>query len=333
MYKANDERYEKMIYNHVGHSGLKVSAISLGLWNNFGSVDPYENQKDMIHTAFDLGITYFDLANNYGPKPGSAENNFGKIMATDMFSYRDELVIASKAGHQMWPGPYGNWNSRKSIIASADQSLKRTGLDYFDIFYSHRPDSNTPVEETAEGLDQLVRQGKALYIGISNYSGQQTKEISEIFKVLKTPFIIHQPRYNMFNRQAEQNLFSVLKKEKIGAVGFSSLAQGLLSDKYFDGIPIDSRANKITIPFLTKEKVQPTISTVQRLSEIARKRGQSLPQMALAWNLRIPQLASVLIGASTPEQIVENVKALDNLSFEPDELLAIDRILAEYVID
>lgn len=330
MYSANKNRYEKMIYNRIGNSGLQISAISLGLWNNFGSVDPYENQKGIIHQAFDLGITYFDLANNYGPIPGSAEENFGKIMATDMKPYRDEMVIASKAGHEMWPGPYGNWNSRKSIIASADQSLRRTGLDYFDIFYSHRPDPMTPVAETAQALDQLVRQGKALYIGISKYSSQETQEIIDIFKELKTPFIIHQPRYNMFDRKAERGLFTTLGENKKGAVGFSSLAQGLLSDKYLKGIPNNSRANKVTIPFLTTEKVEPTINTVQKLNQISQRRGQTLPQMALAWNLRIPELASVLIGASNPKQVIENVKALDNLSFLPEELLEIDHALSEY---
>ncbi len=249
MYQASQKRYDHMIYNRVGNSGLKLSAIGLGLWNNFGSVDPIANQKAIIHQAFDLGITYYDLANNYGPEPGSAETNFGRIMATDMRPYRDEMVIASKAGYVMWPGPYGNWGSRKSIIASADQSLQRTGLDYFDIFYSHRPDPETPMEETAAALDQLVRQGKTLYVGISNYNGKQTAAMTKIFESLGTPYIIHQPRYNMFNRQVEQDLFPVLQATHKAAVGFSSLSQGLLTDKYLHGITTDSRANKQTIPF------------------------------------------------------------------------------------
>ncbi|MGP4116195.1 aldo/keto reductase [Levilactobacillus zymae] len=329
MYQADEYRYQQMVYNRVGDSGLKLSAIGLGLWNNFGSVDPFDTQVAMIHQAFDLGITYFDLANNYGPKPGSAEENFGRIMAGDMHAYRDQMVIASKAGYVMWPGPYGNWGSRKSIIASANQSLKRTGLDCFDIFYSHRPDPNTAIEETALALDQLVRQGKALYVGISNYSGAQTAAITQIFNDLHTPFIIHQPRYNMFNRDVETDLFPVLKREHKAAVGFSSLSQGLLTDKYLNGIPADSRAKKGTIPFLNPTQVDQTLSTVKQLNELAQNRGQSLAQMALAWNLRVPEIASVLIGASRPEQIVANVQALQHLDFTADELTAIDQILAQ----
>ncbi|WP_047998527.1 aldo/keto reductase [Lactiplantibacillus herbarum] len=334
MYQADRTRYDQMVYNRVGQSGLKISAIGLGLWNNFGSVDPLENQKAIIHQAFDLGITYFDLANNYGPEPGSAETNFGQIMATDMRPYRDEMVIASKAGYVMWPGPYGNWGSRKSIIASADQSLKRTGLDYFDIFYSHRPDPETPLAETAQALDQLVRDGKTLYVGLSNYNGEQTAAMTAIFDELKTPYIIHQPRYNMFNRQAEGDLFPVLEKTHKAAVGFSSLSQGLLTDKYLHGIAADSRATKQTIPFLGTSQVEQTLTTVQRLNEVAQQRGQSLAQMALAWNLRQPALASVLIGASRPQQVINNVAALDNLDFSADELATIEQILAEQpVID
>nr|WP_040535067.1 aldo/keto reductase [Schleiferilactobacillus shenzhenensis] len=328
MYLANDKRYDKMVYNRVGASGLKVSAIALGLWNNFGSVDPLETQKAIIHQAFDLGITYFDLANNYGPIPGSAEENFGRIMAGDMKPYRDEMVIASKAGYVMWPGPYGNWGSRKSIIASADQSLRRTGLDYFDIFYSHRADPETPAEETALALDQLVRSGKALYVGISNYNGAQTKAIAAIFTDLKTPFIIHQPRYNMFDRGIETDLFPVLRAEHKAAVSYSSLAQGLLTDRYLHGIPQDSRAAKSTIPFLHEDQVEKTLSTVKRLNDVAADRGQSLAEMALAWNLREPEIASVLIGASRPQQVVDNVKALDHLDFSDAELKQIDAILA-----
>lgn len=327
MYRANEHRYEKMTYNRVGNSGLKLSALGLGLWNNFGSVDPISKQEDIIHQAFDLGITYFDLANNYGPVPGSAEENFGRIMKDDMHAYRDEMVIASKAGYYMWPGPYGDWGSRKSIIASANQSLKRTGLDYFDIFYSHRPDPETPIEETAQALDQLVREGKTLYVGISNYSGAQTRAITQIFKELKTPFIIHQPRYNMFNREVERDLFPVLRAEHKAAVGFSALSQGLLTDKYLNGIPDDSRARKTTIPFLQSEQVGQTLETVKSLNEIAKNRGQSLAQMALAWNLREPEIACVLIGASRAEQVVDNVKSLDHLDFSEDELTQIDNIL------
>ena len=329
MYRAKTERYDKMTYNRIGNSGLKLSALGLGLWNNFGSVDPIDNQKKIIHQAFDLGITYYDLANNYGPEPGSAEENFGRIMKEDMHAYRDEMVIASKAGYYMWPGPYGDWGSKKSIIASANQSLQRTGLDYFDIFYSHRPDPETPIEETAQALDQLVREGKTLYVGISNYSGEQTKKITEVFRDLKTPFIIHQPRYNMFNREVEDDLFPVLKAEQKAAVGFSALSQGLLTDKYLHGIPADSRAKKATIPFLQPEQVEQTLVTVKKLNEVAKNRGQSLAQMALAWNLREPELACVLIGASRPEQVVDNVKALDKLDFSADELAEIDQILKE----
>ncbi|SPX68298.1 Aldo/keto reductase family protein [Lactiplantibacillus plantarum subsp. plantarum] len=276
-----------------------------------------------------MGITYYDLANNYGPEPGSAETNFGRIMATDMRPYRDEMVIASKAGYVMWPGPYGNWGSRKSIIASADQSLQRTGLDYFDIFYSHRPDPETPMEETATALDQLVRQGKTLYVGISNYNGKQTAAMTKIFESLGTPYIIHQPRYNMFNRQVEQDLFPVLQATHKAAVGFSSLSQGLLTDKYLHGITTDSRANKQTIPFLSPVQVEQTLATVKRLNEVAQQREQSLAQMALAWNLRQPALASVLIGASRPEQVVNNVAALEKLKFSESELATIEQILTE----
>ncbi|VDG25544.1 aldo/keto reductase [Lactiplantibacillus mudanjiangensis] len=328
MYQAATDRYQTMQYNRVGDSGLKLSAIGLGLWNNFGSVDPLANQKAIIHQAFDLGITYFDLANNYGPEPGSAETNFGQIMAHDMKPYRDEMVIASKAGYVMWPGPYGNWGSRKSIIASADQSLQRTGLDYFDIFYSHRPDPETPSEETALALDQLVRSGKALYIGLSNYSSVQVKKMAAIFKEMKTPFIIDQPRYNMFNRQIETDLLPELAAEHKGAVGFSSLCQGLLTNKYLNGVPENSRANKSTIPFLHPAQVEQTLATVRALNELAQTRSQSLAQMALAWNLRQPTMASVLIGASRPAQVVNNVQALDHLDFTDDELAKIETILA-----
>ncbi|CAM3038043.1 aldo/keto reductase [Lactiplantibacillus plajomi] len=329
MYQADTGRYEQMVYNRVGDSGLKLSAIGLGFWNNFGSVDALAKQKKIVHQAFDLGITYFDLANNYGPEPGSAEENFGRLMASDLRPYRDELIIASKAGYAMWPGPYGNWGSRKSIIASADQSLKRTGLDYFDIFYSHRPDPETNVEETALALDQLVRAGKALYVGLSNYSATQTATMAKIFKDLHTPYIIHQPRYNLFNRQAENGLFDELRRERKGAVTFSSLSQGLLTDKYLNGIAADSRAKKATVPFLGVNQVEQTLTTVKRLNAVAEHRGQSLAQMALAWNLRQPAVACVLVGASRPEQLVNNVAALEHLDFSEADLQAIDQILDE----
>lgn len=327
MYQANEKRYENMIYNSVGNSGLKLSAIGLGFWHNFGSVDAYENQKAIVHQAFDLGITYYDLANNYGPVPGSAEENFGRIMASDMKPYRDEMIISSKAGYHMWEGPYGEWGSRKSIIASANQSLKRLDLDYVDIFYSHRPDPNTPLEETAEALDQLVREGKALYIGISNYNAEQTKKITAIFKDLRTPFIIHQPCYNMFTREIEKDLLPLLKKEHKGAACYSSLAQGLLTNRYLHGIPKDSRAAKTTSPFLTVDQVEKTIGTVKKLNKVAERRGQSLAEMALAWDLREPEIACVLVGASRPLQLVDNVKALNNLKFTQAELDEIDDIL------
>lgn len=329
MYQANSERYSKMVYNRVGQSGLKVSALSLGLWHNFGSVDDFENQKQIIHAAFDSGITYFDLANNYGPVPGSAEENFGRIMANDMKAYRDEMIISSKAGYLMWPGPYGEWGSKKNIIASAEQSLQRLGLDYVDIFYTHRPDPDTPVEETARALNQLVVAGKALYIGISNYNGQQTEAIAKVFEKLGTPFVISQPRYNMFNRGVETDLFPVLKKLGKAAVGYSSLSQGLLTDKYLNGVPADSRAKKSTSPFLSPVQVDETVATVKKLNEVASRRGQSLAEMALAWNLREPEVASVLIGASRPEQIADNVAALNNLAFSDEELKEIDQILGQ----
>lgn len=330
MYQANEKRYDNMVYKRVGKSGLKLSAIGLGFWHNFGSVDAFENQKAIVHQAFDLGITYYDLANNYGPVPGSAEENFGRIMATDMKPYRDQMIITSKAGYYMWPGPYGEWGSRKSIIASADQSLERLGLDYVDIFYSHRPDPDTPLEETAEALDQLVREGKALYIGISNYDAKQTEAITKIFKDLRTPFVIHQPRYNMFDRHIEKDgLLDVLKKEGKAAVVFSPLAQGLLTDRYLHGIPKDSRAAKSTSPFLHVDQVEKTLGTVKKLNKIAENRGQSLAEMAIAWNLREPEIACVLVGASRPSQLVDNVKALNNLKFSQDELDEIDSVLSE----
>lgn len=327
MYSANTDRYQEMIYNRLGASGLKISAVSLGLWHNFGSVDSLENQKKIIHQAFDLGITYYDLANNYGPVPGSAEENFGHVLSRDMKAYRDEMIISSKAGYHMWEGPYGDWGSRKSIIASANQSLQRMGLEYFDIFYSHRPDPKTPIEETALALDQLVREGKALYIGVSNYDGKQTSAISKIFYELKTPFVVNQSRYNMFNKKIEGDLLPVLKDNNKAAVVFSPLAQGLLTNRYLNGIPDDSRAAKSSSPFLKKEQVEKTLNTVKELECVAEKREQTLAEMAIAWNLRQKEVSSVIVGASRSEQLQNSVNALKNLTFSVEELKIIDKIL------
>lgn len=329
MYQANENRYNNMSYRQVGKSGLKLPAISLGLWHNFGDVDSLENQRAILRTAFDNGITHFDLANNYGPPAGSAETNFGRLFKEDLKAYRDELIISSKAGYYMWPGPYGEWGSKKSIIASCNQSLQRMGLDYVDIFYHHRPDPNTPIIETAQALDLLVKQGKALYIGVSNYSPEQTAEISKWFKEWHTPFIIHQPAYNMFNRWIEDGLTDVLAEEELGAIVFSPLAQGLLTNRYLNGIPEDSRAHRSDSPFLSAENVDNTINTVRQLNAVAEKRGQTLAEMALAWNLRQPVVSSVLIGASRVSQLEDNLKALQNLDFSAEELAEIDRILAK----
>lgn len=327
MYIADGNRYEKMKYNRCGNSGLKLSAFSLGLWHNFGSGDNYDNMVAMLTTAFDHGITHFDLANNYGPYPGSAEENFGKVMKHEFAPYRDELIVSTKAGYDMWKGPYGDHGSRKYLIASLDQSLKRMGLDYVDIFYHHRPDPETPMEETAAALDQIVRSGKALYVGVSNYNAEQTGKMSRIMKSLGTPLLIHQPRYNMFERWIENGLQDVLEEEGIGSISFCPLAQGLLTNKYIHGIPVDSRAAKSS-PFLTKDGVtEEKIAKVVKLNEIAGRRGQTLAQMAVAWNLRGGRLTSVLLGASKPAQIEENVAALANLDFTGDELTEIDEIL------
>ncbi|ASN60747.1 L-glyceraldehyde 3-phosphate reductase [Latilactobacillus curvatus] len=328
MYHALETHYQGMQYNRVGHSGLKLPAISLGLWHNFGETDKMATQKETIFGAFDMGITHFDLANNYGPPAGSAEENFGRILHDNLRRYRDEMIISSKAGYYMWPGPYGEWGSKKNIIASCDQSLKRLQLDYVDIFYHHRPDPDTPIEETARALDLLVQQGKALYIGISNYSAEQTKAITKVFRALGTPFIIHQPRYNMLDRWIEDGLTDVLADEGIGAITFSPLAQGLLTNRYLNGIPADSRAARPDSPFLSPEKVDQTISTVQELNKIAQQRGQSLAEMALAWNLQQPTVASVLVGASRLSQLQDSVHTLDNLTFTAEELAAIQKILA-----
>lgn len=327
MYTAKDTRYDKMKYNRCGNSGLMLSAFSLGLWHNFGTYDNYDNMVDMVTTAFDLGITHFDLANNYGPEPGSAEENFGKILKNELKPYRDELIVSTKAGYGMWPGPYGDHGSRKYLIASLDQSLKRLGLDYVDIFYHHRPDKDTPLEETALALDSIVRAGKALYVGVSNYDPEDTKKLSGIMKSLGTPLLIHQPRYNMFERTIEHGLQSVLEQEGIGSISFCPLAQGLLTNKYINGIPKDSRAAGNS-QFLTSERITgEVIEKVKKLNDIAQNRGQSLAQMAVVWNLRGGRLTSVLIGASKAKQIVENVASLENQEFTADELKAIDEIL------
>ncbi len=329
-YQPADDRYDAMQYRRSGRSGLKLPAITLGLWYNFGGIDPFENARSMIRRAFDLGITHFDLANNYGPPPGSAEETFGRVLAKDLKRYRDELVISSKAGYYMWPGPYGEWGSRKYLVASLDQSLKRMGLDYVDIFYSHRPDPDTPLEETMGALDYIVRSGRALYVGISTYSPEQTREAAEILRDLGTPCLIHQPRYNMFDRWIEEGLLDVLEEEGIGCIGFSPLCQGILTDKYLREIPEDSRAGKWKNQLHWGDEInQERIAKVAELNQLAQTRGQSMAQMAIAWVLRHPTMTSALIGASRVSQIEEAVAALDHLEFSQQELDAIDAILAE----
>lgn len=315
-----------MPYRKVGHSGLKLPALSLGLWHNFGDVDAIANQKALLFKAFDSGITHFDLANNYGPPAGSAEKNFGRILKEELASYRDEMIISSKAGYYMWPGPYGEWGSKKSLVASCDQSLKRMGLDYVDIFYHHRPDTNTPLEETAQALDLLVKQGKALYVGISNYSAAETRKMTAILKEQKTPFIIHQQRYSLLERAPEEELYEVLAQEQIGAITFSPLAQGLLTDRYLNGIPQDSRAASQNSPFLSAERVEETLALVKQLNDLAQNRGQSLAEMAIAWILQQEVVSSVLIGASKVSQLDANLKALENLDFTAEEKAVIDQL-------
>lgn len=327
MYVTRNERYDTMQYRRCGRSGVRLPAISLGLWHNFGGVDTFENGRAMVRRAFDLGITHFDLANNYGPPPGSAESNFGEMLRLDLAPYRDELIISSKAGWDMWPGPYGNWGSRKYLLASLDQSLKRMGLEYVDIFYSHRPDPETPVEETMGALDQAVRSGKALYAGISSYDAKQTAVAAKILRELGTPCLIHQPKYSMFDRWVEDGLLDVLGDEGIGGIAFCPLAQGLLTDRYLQGIPADSRASK-PHGFLKKHDIDDQhIAKVRALSGVAQQRRQSLAQMALAWVLHDGRMTSALIGASRVEQIEQNVAALANLEFSKDELGRIDAIL------
>ena len=314
-----------MKYNSCGKWGLKLPAISLGLWHNFGGVDNFENSRQMLWKAFDLGITHFDLANNYGPPPGSAEDNFGKILKLDFGAYRDELIISTKAGYDMWIGPYGEWGSRKHILASLNQSLKRMKLDYVDVFYSHRPDPNTPLEETMMALDFAVRSGKALYVGISNYPADMAKKASDILNKLGTPCIIHQPRYSMFERWVEDELLDVLETEGVGCISYSPLAQGLLTNKYLNGIPVGSRAALQV--FLKKENVDSAHSMVVKLNKIAQQRNQSLAQMALAWVLKDKRITSVLVGASSVEQIENNVGSLENMDFSKEELDDIKAIL------
>ena len=325
MYVPSDTRYDTMIYNRCGMSGIKLPAISLGLWHNFGGVDVFENARAMLRRAFDLGITHFDLANNYGPPYGSAEETFGQVLNKDFRPYRDELIISTKAGWDMWPGPYGDFGSRKYLIASLDQSLKRMGLEYVDIFYHHRPDPETPLEETMGALDYAVRSGRALYVGISMYDADETGDAAKILNDLGTPCLIHQPNYNLFDRWVEEELLEVLEDEGIGCIVFSPLAQGLLSDKYLKGIPPDSRAGKPNTYLRPSEITEEKLAKVRTLNEIAKMRGQSLAQMALAWVVRKRAVTSALIGASRVSQIEEGVAALQNLEFTKEELTAIDQ--------
>lgn len=327
-YMAAPKRYEQIEYKRCGRSGIKLPLISLGLWHNFGGVDTFENGRSILRSAFDKGITHFDLANNYGPPPGSAEENFGRILAVDFKPYRDEMIISTKAGYQMWDGPYGEWGSKKYLVASLDQSLKRMGLDYVDIFYHHRPDTNTPLEETMAALDLIVRQGKALYVGISNYSAEETEEAAKILKQLGTPCLINQVKYSMFERWIEEQLLETADDLGIGLIAFSPLAQGLLTDKYLDGIPENSRAAK-SWGFLQENEVNQAIDKVKALNKIAVARGQSLAQMAIAWILRNKPVTSVLVGASSVQQLDDNLGALDYLLFSEEELVEIDGILSK----
>jgi L-glyceraldehyde 3-phosphate reductase len=327
-YVPAENRYEKMQYRRCGKSGIKLPAVSLGLWHNFGHVDVTETYRKILHLAFDSGITHFDLANNYGPPPGSAEENFGRILKEDFRGYRDEMIISSKAGYTMWNGPYGDWGSKKYLVSSLDQSLQRMGLDYVDIFYHHRPDPETPLEETMGALDLIVRQGKALYAGISNYSAEEADKAISILKQLGTPCLIHQPKYSMFERWVEGGLLDVLERDGVGCIPFSPLAQGLLTNKYLHGIPEDSRAAKSTGFLQASQVTEQRISQITRLNEIALQRGQTLAQMALAWLLKDNRITSVLIGASRAEQLADSLKCLDNIVFSTEELGKIEEILA-----
>ena len=327
MYHANESRYETMKYHRCGASGLMLPELSLGLWHNFGDTGVYENMKQMCFTAFDNGITHFDLANNYGPQPGSAEENFGKILREEFSAYRDELIVSTKAGYDMWPGPYGNWGSRKYLIASLDQSLKRLGLDYVDIFYHHRMDPDTPLEETMLALDQIVRSGKALYVGISNYDGVHMKQAAEILEDLKCPFVINQNRYNIFDRTVENNgLLEAAKEKGKGVIAFSPLAQGMLTDKYIDGIPEDSRIKRDGRFLHASDLTETRMQQIKSLNEIAKRRGQTLAQMALSWILKDETVASVLIGASRPQQILDNLKIVDAPALTTEELEEIEAV-------
>lgn len=326
-YSPCENRYSHMKYNRCGRSGLLLPAISLGLWHNFGGINFFENGRAIVRKAFDLGITHFDLANNYGPPPGSAEENFGRILKADFIPYRDELIISTKAGYTMWPGPYGEWGSKKSLLASLDQSLKRMGIEYVDIFYSHRYDAGTPLEETMGALDQAVKQGKALYAGISNYKPEETKKASAILKELGTPCLIHQPNYSLFNRWIEDGLLELLDKEGMGSIVFCPLEKGLLTDRYLDGIPSDSRAAGPSAFLSSGDITEEKLSKVRKLNNIAKLRGQSLAQMSLAWVLRKGHVTSALIGASRVSQLEDNVKALANPDFTDEELNEIEKIL------
>lgn len=324
---VSDNRYDKVLYNRCGNSGLKLPAISLGLWHNFGHVNVFENSKELIYTAFNNGITHFDLANNYGPPPGSAEEVFGKILQQHLKGYRDEMVISSKAGYHMWNGPYGEWGSKKYLVSSLDQSLKRMKLDYVDIFYHHRPDPETPLQETMDALSLMVKQGKALYVGISNYSAEEAAAAIKILKENGTPCLIHQPKYSMFERWVENGLLDVLEENGVGCIPFSPLAQGLLTDKYLHGIPADSRVATSGI-FLKETNITPEkLAVVTQLNELAKSRGQKLSHMALSWILKDKRITSVLIGASKPEQITDSIRALDNTTFSDEEIKLIDEIL------
>lgn len=328
-YIAKDSRYDQLSYRRCGKSGIKLPEISLGLWQNFSDNDLFSNCRTMLRTAFDHGITHFDLANNYGPPPGSAEETFGRVMQKDFRPYRDEMIIATKAGYDMWPGPYGDFGSRKYLIASLDQSLQRMGIDYVDIFYHHRPDPETPLEETMMALDQIVRQGKALYAGISNYSASQSEAAIAILKALKTPFVIHQAKYSMFERWVEGELLDLLDQSGAGCIAFSPLAQGMLTDKYLNGIPANSRAGREHTPLKPDQLLPVRIEKARRLNGMALNRGQSLAQMAIAWLLKDHRVTSVLIGASTPDQLLNSLNALNNKQFGKDELLAIEEILKD----
>ena len=329
MYIASEDRYEKISYRRCGRSGLLLPPLSLGLWHNFGDITPFGVQQEILRAAFDSGITHFDLANNYGPPYGEAERNFGRHMDCDWKPYRDELIISTKAGYDMWPGPYGDHGSRKYLMASIDQSLKRMHLDYVDIFYHHRPDPDTPIEETMGALYDIVKSGKALYAGISNYDASQTEKAAEVMEKMGMHLLIHQPNYSMFNRSIEDGLTDVVRDRGIGLIAFGPLCGGLLTDKYLNGIPADSRAAHDPRFLKAKDITEDKIAIIKRLSDIAHERGQSLAQMAVAWTLRDPVVTSALIGASRPEQVIENVRALDHAGFTEDELDAIDKVLAD----